>query len=192
MNIDAIQQALREFTQKHRATFSMVAARQSPLLELAAIVGVDLHYRSNGYSSVIRSPEGSGTFVVKISTRGHPSRYSSITFEKDGQAAEAQMNLLVRGARDEGIYCVDVGIVEPGVVPENVSKKEKWVCVPNNSLLSFAEAKRLVVYPMLLAQFVGIVHEIRPQFLASPVPTGFGRHFHLPPTLIARTGKASA
>jgi hypothetical protein len=80
---------------------------------------------------------------------------------------------------------VDVGIVEPDVVPENVSKKGKWVCVPNDSLLSFAEAKRLTVYPMLLAQFVGIVHEIRPQFLTSPVPTGFGRHLHLPPTLIA-------
>lgn len=95
------------------------------------------------------------------------------------------MNLLVRGARDEGIYCVDVGIVDSGIVPEKTSNKEKWICVPNESLLSFAEVKRLTVYPMLLAQFVGIVHEIRPEFLSAPVPTGFGRSLHLPPTLIA-------
>lgn len=95
------------------------------------------------------------------------------------------MNLLVRGARDEGIYCVDVGIVEAGVVPEKVASKGKWICVPNKSLVSFAEVKRLTVYPMLLAQFVGIVHEIRPEFLTTPVPMGFGRYLHLPPTLIA-------
>lgn len=185
MNIDAVQQALRDFTKKHRSTFAMVGARQSQLLELAAIVGVDLHYRSNGYNSTIQSPDSSGTFVVKTSTRGHPSKYSSIVFEKDGNVAEAHMNLLVRGARDQGIYCVDVGIVAAGVVPAKVSVKEKWICVPNEALLSFAEVKRLVVYPMLLAQFVGIVHEIRPEFLAAPVPAGFGRNLHMPPTLIA-------
>jgi|GEM_PF-1714944 len=185
MNIDVVQQALRDFTRKHNATFQLVATRQSQLLELAAIVGVDLHYRSNGYRSTIKSPDGTETFIVKTSTRGHPARYSSIIFEKDGQSSEAHMNLLVRGARDEGIYCVDVGIVGGGVVPDRVSVKEKWVCAPNAALLSFAEVKRLVVYPMLLAQFIGIVHEIRPEFLNKPAPVGFSRYLNLPPTLIA-------
>ncbi len=185
MNIDAVQTALQDFTRKHSTAFQLVAARQSQLLELAAIVGVDLHYRSNGYSSTIKSPEGTGTFVVKTSTRGHPGRYSSISFAKDGNVIEAHMNLLVRGARDEGIYCVDVGIVEAGAVPEKVAARGKWVCVPNASLFSFAEVKRLIVYPMLLAQFIGIVHEIRPEFLSNPIPAGFGRYLQLPPTLIA-------
>ena len=185
MNIDAVQSAISDFTRKHRTTFSMLAARQSQLLELAAIVGVDMHYRSNGYASSIRSPEEQGTFVVKTSTRGHPAKYSSIAFEKDGKVTEAHMNLLVRGAHDDGIYCVDVGIVEAGAVPDKVSGKKKWLCVPNKSLLSLVEAKRLVVYPMLLAQFLGIVHEIKPRFLRKPTPKGFGRELQLPPTLIA-------
>jgi hypothetical protein len=41
------------------------------------------------------------------------------------------------------------------------------------------------VYPMLLAQFVGIVHEIKPGFLAAPAPEGFDRYCHLPPVLMA-------
>ncbi len=60
------------------------------------------------------------------------------------------MNLMVRGAHDEGIYCVDVGIVRTGVVPQAVEPEAKWECVPNESLISFAEVKRLLVYPMLL------------------------------------------
>ena len=185
MNVEAVRQALRHFTRTHHAAFSVVAARESQLLELGAIVAVELHYRSNGYSSLIRSPEGTGTFVVKISTRGHPAKYSSILFEKSGETTEAHMNLLVRGAHDEGIYCVDVGIVHAGVVPEKVDRKVKWVCAPNDSLLSLVEAKRLNVYPMLLAQFVGIVHEIKPRFLSAPTPTGFSPDLQLPPTLIA-------
>jgi hypothetical protein len=184
MDINAVKAALRQFTRDHRATFSLIGSRESQLLELAAIVGVELHYRSNGYSTAIRSPEGTGTFVVKTSTRGHPAKYSCVILEKDGEQNEAHMNLMVRGAHDEGIYCVDVGIVRAGVVPETASKA-KWPCVPNESLLSFAEAKRLMVYPMLLAQFIGIVHEIKPEFLRAPSPTGFGRTTQLPPTLIA-------
>jgi hypothetical protein len=185
MNIDAVSEALHDFTRAHRTAFSVIAAREGQLLELAAIVAVELHYRSNGYITSIRSPGGAGTFVVKMSTRGHPANYSCIVFEKDGEQTEAHMNLLVRGAHDEGIYCVDVGIVQAGVVPEKVDRKVKWLCASNESLFSFVEAKRLAVYPMLLAQFVGIVHEIKPQFLRAPSPLGFGPTLQLPPTLVA-------
>lgn len=185
MNVESVKEALREFTRKHRAAFTLVAKRESQLLELAAMVGVELHYRSNGYLTSIKSPGKSGVFVVKTSTRGHPSKYSSVVVQKDSVTSEVHMNLMVRGAHDDGIYCVDVGIVQPGIVPQEVDPKVKWVCVANNSLISFAEAKRLPVYPMLLAQFVGIVHEIKPEFLHSPTPEGYGRTSQLPPTLIS-------
>jgi hypothetical protein len=38
---------------------------------------------------------------------------------------------------------------------------------------------------MLLAQFIGIVHEIRPEFLKGPPPEGSGRTKHLPPALVS-------
>jgi len=57
----------------HRADFSLIGTRESQLLELAAIVAVELHYRSNGYVTSIRCPAGAATFVVKTGTRGHPA-----------------------------------------------------------------------------------------------------------------------
>jgi len=184
MNVDALTAALNDFVTTHKTTFSEISSRQSQLLELAAVVAVHEHYRSNDYiTTVVGAVQG--TFVVKTSTRGHPSKYSRIVVEKDGTAAEIHMNLLVRGAHDEGIYCVDVAIVTAGSVPVMVDRGQKWRCVENESLITFAEVKRLVVYPMLLAQFIGIVHEIKPRFLQSPAPDGFGRDRHLPPTLMA-------
>ena len=94
------------------------------------------------------------------------------------------MNLLVRGGRDAGIYCVDVGLTAPGAVPNKIERPRTWRCVENDSLLSFAEVKRLSIYPMLLAQFVGIVHEIKPRFLRRKKPSGFSATEHLPPTLV--------
>jgi hypothetical protein len=185
MNVESVKEALVEFTRKHRAAFTLVAKRESQLLELAAMVGVELHYRSNGYSTSIKSPGKGSVFVVKTSTRGHPSKYSFVVVEKDGATGELHMNLMVRGAHDEGIYCIDVGIVKSGVVPQKVDPDVKWRCIPNDCLISFAEAKRLPVYPMLLAQFIGIVHEIRPEFLQRPTPSGFGCSTNLPPALIS-------
>jgi hypothetical protein len=185
MNIAAVHEALLAFTKKHKTTFAWIGTRESQVLELASVVAVDLHYQSNGYATEIKSPDESQTFVVKTSTRGHPAKYSKIIMEKGGEVSEAHMNLMVQGAHDSGIYCVDVGIVRQGVIPEKADRKIKWQCAPNESLLSFAETKRLTVYPMLLAQFIGIVHEIKPGFLNSPTPEGFGQTSQLPPTLIA-------
>lgn len=63
---------------------------------------------------------------------------------------------------------VDVGVARAGAIPKRV---KAGFAVKNELLVSFIEAKKLVVYPMLLAQFVGIVHEIKPEFLAPSART---------------------
>lgn len=61
--------------------------------------------------------------------------------------------------------------------------KQKWVALDNGALATFAEVKKLVVYPMLLAQFVGIVHEITPSRLKR-LKSGTPSDDHFPPALI--------
>jgi hypothetical protein len=93
------------------------------------------------------------------------------------------MNLLVRSAHDDGIYCVDLAVTREGEVPTS-TQPPKWICLTNDDLITFAEAKKLVIYPMLIAQFIGIVHEISPQFLGNPSLSGLTRSGHFPPTLV--------
>lgn len=87
------------------------------------------------------------------------------------------------GGRAAGVYCVDVAIVNPGVVPTTKGKTASQP-LQNSDLISFAEAKKLVIYPMLLAQFVGIVHEVTPKFLKRDKRHRLGDD-HLHPALIA-------
>lgn len=47
------------------------------------------------------------------------------------------------------------------------------------------EAKSLVVYPMLIAQFIGIVHELKPTFLKGDVPDELEKLLHFEPSLVS-------
>lgn len=147
------------------------------------MVGVVQHYRAYGYKTTIQNPRGTQEFRVKLSTRGHPADYSHVVCERGESIVELHSNLSALGGRDSGVFCVDVAIVNPGVVP---TKKGKKGAEPlhNSELISFAEAKKLVIYPMLLAQFLGIVHEIKPKFLRKDRKYCLGDD-HLHPALIA-------
>jgi len=184
MNVDVIKQSLIQFERRHSVAFSHMSSRQSSILELGAIVGVQEHYRSNGFQIRVENPHQAGRFFVKLSSRGDPWKYSRIIVTKGKITAELHMNLVVEGAHDKGRYCVDVGIVNPNRVPRK-KPQLKWTCLPNNRLISFVEVKRLVIYPMLLAQFIGEVHEIAPQFLGCRKVYRCDRYRHLPATLIA-------
>ena len=181
MNVAEIKKAIKRIIKDHVDVFRQIGSSQPKLLELAAITGLAQHYKSHGYAVKVVNPKGKKSFAVKTSTRGYPWNFSRIVATKDSASAELHMNLMVRSAHDEGIYCVDVGVVEGTVIPAE-KPKTAWLCLDNASLLTFAEVKKLVVYPMLLAQFLGIVHEIKPSFLTSPSSLDPA---HLPPALIA-------
>lgn len=181
MDLAEVKAAIKRAIRAHRAAFQAVANDQAKLLELAAITGYAEHYRSHNYQVTIANPAGSRFFNIKTSTRGDPWNFSRFVAVQGDDAVELHMNLKVRSAHDQGIYCVDVGIVRAGQIP-NSKPAALWECLDNRSLISFAEVKKLVVYPMLLAQFVGIVHEIKPKFLAVARRR---KSAHPPPTLIA-------
>lgn len=183
MDVDAISAHIKGFLEKHKQTFYTISTNQSKALELAVAVGVTEHYRYKGYTVEIANPAKTpNQFVVKTGTRGYPWNFSRINLSRDGNVYEAHLNLLAQSAHDEGRYCVDVGIVKSGAVPTKRTKKS-WDCAANSDLVTFAEVKKLVVYPMLLAQFLGIVHEIKPQFIGGAIPGQFLKEDHLLPAL---------
>jgi len=181
MNILEIQKAIRRVIKNHAEAFRQIGASQPKLLELAAITGLAEHYKSHAYSIKFVNPKSKKAFCIKTGSRGYPWNFSRIVVSKGNEAAELHMNLMVRSAHDDGVYCVDVGVAKCNSIP-NEKPMTTWTCVDNTHLLTFAEVKKLVVYPMLLAQFLGEVHEIKPAFLTS---NGFLHPPHLPPILIA-------
>ncbi len=180
MNVDKLSQRIRSFLVSNRGFLRKLPNIQSQMLELAAVMAAADHYKSSGYEVIFQNPGRKRAFVVKCSSHGHPWNFSRMVVKRGERQFEIHMNLSILSARDFGIYCVDVAITQSGVVPR---VKQSWSCLPNESLITFAEVKKLIVYPMLLAHFIGIVHELTPGFL-SQRPTGFDDADHFAPALI--------
>ena len=183
MDVNSVQTSIKKFLKKHKQAFYTISSNQSKALELAVTVGVSEHYRSNGYTISVVNPKEISRHICGEDKYTWPSlELHSSYLERDGGKYEAHMNLIVRSAHDDGKYCVDLGLTKVGSVP-HAAKKIAWEAVNNKDLITFAEVKKLVVYPMLLAQFVGIVHEIKPCFISGKTPHGFLKENHLFPTL---------
>lgn len=185
MNLTDIQLKLQKFIRLHRVQFEDISKHQSQLLELAALVIATEHYRLNGYKIVPANLIG-GRFKVKSSAKGYPFNFSWFRARREDAEVEIHSNLSVLSAytHDDGVYVVDVGIVKSGCLPSKKSGKG-WKGVNNLDLITFIEAKKLVIYPMLLAQFIGIVHEIKPSFLKKAKVPGLKRGGHFSPALVS-------
>lgn len=165
MNVADIEKELKTFINKHSVQFENLAVRETALLELGALTMATEHYRLAGFTVTVENAIN-GLFVAKLSSRGHPYNFSWFKCVKGDELYEIHSNLSVMGGhKDEAVYVVDVAVVIGDDKVPKSKPKQKWVALDNNALATFAEVKKLVVYPMLLAQFIGIVHEIAPSRL---------------------------
>lgn len=185
MDTTAIRDALVEFAKRHKTELDRLGSRKSQLLEIGSLAMCAEHYRIADYDVLPRNLQR-GSFRVKLGSRGYPWNFSWFECERGGERIELHANLSVFSSyrMDDGVYVVDVGVSKSGAVPP-CKPADGWRAVENDCLITFAEAKALVIYPMLLAQFVGIVNEITPIFLTDTRPSGFEESGHFDPALIA-------
>lgn len=197
MDLEIITKHLEAFIKKHKTAFEELPKRQTAILELAALALSAEHYKSTGYRIEARNLKGS-KFKIKISASGTPKNFSWFECLKEDWRFEIHANLPVYGAHnDQGVYVVDVAVTEADraflIVSSRKKIKESLAArkypknraLINKDLITFMEVKKLVIYPMLLAQFVGIVHEIKPKFLKGKEPDGFKIQGHFLPCLAA-------
>ncbi len=185
MDIRAVQNALRAFIKSHRTQFENLSSHGTHLLEMAGLAVVSEHYRRSGYHTEAENLF-ENRFRVKTGSRGYPHNFSWFVATRGSDKFEIHSNLAVAGhyGEDGGIYVVDVGVIRSGSTRTKADWK-RFGAVDNSDLETFVEAKKLVVYPMLIAQFIGIVHELKPQFLRGQRPHKFLQQDHFYPLLIS-------
>lgn len=125
MDLEKIQTAIKRVIRNHTSALTAIGSNQSKLLELASITGFAEHYKAHGFTVTVRNPKGKRYFAVKTATNGDPWNFSRFICQKENERVELHMNLKVRSAHDQGMYCVDVGVVQAGAIP--LEKPEtKW------------------------------------------------------------------
>jgi hypothetical protein len=187
VDVGEISASLRKFVRSHHGQFQGLSERKSQLLEIGALMIAAQHYELSGYDVDLHNPKGRD-IRVKLGTRGDPWNFSYFEVRRGARRFEIHTNLPVEDAvGTEGArYVADVVVVPARKVPRKRPKgDEKWFALPNADLVTFIEAKSLVIYPMLIAQFIGIVHELMPEFLDGQRPAGFKAARHFDPALVS-------
>jgi hypothetical protein len=181
VDVEAVRRELSRFIARYHAAFAEISRRQAQLLEIGALTFAVEHYKKRNYT-VHAMGVSDGLFLVKLGSQGDPRNYSWFTCDRAANHFDIYLNLPVFGSHgDGGIYVVDVGVVQHGALPKR--RRGEPFGVDNHRLITFAEVKNFRIYPMLLAHFVGIVHELQPWCLGERRRYGFIRDDHFAPTL---------
>ena len=210
MNSEAVGQLANNisgFLEKYQTQLANIASHSTNVFEAMCFVLFARYYEEEGYQL---KPENlaDGKFHFRYSTNGNPWNFSyfavldSESADTDARLFEIRHNQKVAGAwitsnkdvedgeKDPPLFAVDVAVVETGSLPSlprGHARGKERIWVENCSVITFAEAKKLKAYPMLLAQFLGIVHEIKPEFLnieGHKIHGAFDEQRHPPPTLL--------
>jgi hypothetical protein len=204
-NVDVSELATQteDFLKRYRTSMYEVTSKSTNVFEAFCFVLFVRYYEMVGFDLKAENLL-EGMFRFKYNTRGYPWNYSyfvAVSSEpskrKSAALFEIRHNLKVAGAYTGGqeeeveppVFALDIAVIEERSLPHLKRGKKRqgeryWA--KNAHLITFGEAKKLTAYPMLLAQFLGIVHEIKPEFLKerrAQVPDTVSQQHHPPPVL---------
>lgn len=144
-------------------------------------------YQKEGWAVKLNNPKTKyGTeFRLKFSTRGAPKNYSYATCEKSGEIIQIRHQLRTatkyqkEKRKKPANICCDI-VVMQDIVINGYGTEDS---LPNRYLLSFGEVKHMSAFAELIASFIGLVHELRPDRLKRIRIKTWTRDEHLAPFL---------
>lgn len=162
------------FLIRNRERIHVNSKRLCHFFELACYCRVIRFYIQLGFSLEIIPPRN--TFRFKATTRGSPNKYSFFRVSRGDLVYDIRSNMPVVSISNDGEYVPDIVISHR----DNNPQIER---IENRDLMSFCEVKYLKSHPEMLANFIGIVFELTPEYICGPAPNPI-LCIHPAPTLI--------
>lgn len=180
------QKRLHDFFQANKAELNSFGNTVNQTFEAQAFAKVIEWYRNKGFNSKIVNPkiDGVETFRLKFSTRGTPNKFSFAIMSKDDYSFQIRHQLRVATFTNRGRQKFSANIVCDVVVMENEDLKffKTDDPIPNDWLISFGEMKHMSAFAELVAGFIGLVHELKPNKLKKIRKRGYNNP-HISPFL---------
>lgn len=165
----ATKKALKHFFKNEKPKISSFGSTVNQTFEASVFADCIKKYQTNKWVVAIKNPviNKRQAFRLKFSTRGAPSGYSYALCEKGAEECQIRHGLRVstkhhknKNASPANIVC-DIAIIKN----VNLESFKTNDALPNDQLISFGEVKHMSAYAELIANFIGMVHEIQPKRL---------------------------
>lgn len=129
------------------------------------------------------NPKG-GQFKLKFSTRGKPVNFSFFILKHKSQSIHIRHQFRV-GIRHNNTSSANINLDVAVYKKTDLTQYALDDFLPNQELISFGEAKHMSAYAELMANFIGMVHELMPENLNNVRnKDGFHPAEHIPPFMI--------
>lgn len=157
------QQDLLDFFGAYQAQLDSFGRYVNQTFEAYALAQTIKWYMMHDWKVSCVNPKG-GQFRLKFSTRGKPSSFSYFVLRRKKQTIHIRHQLRVgiwHNQTSSANIILDVAIYKA----TNLTKYASEEYLPNQYLISFGEAKHMSAYAELMASFIGMVHELKPEKL---------------------------
>jgi hypothetical protein len=165
----SVKTQLKDFFTSEKATINNFGSTVNQTFEANVFAEVIKWYRANGWTVNIISPiiNGNPTFKLKFNTRGAPRNYSYALCSKDDQTCQIRHGLRTHTKSYDLLNKKSANIVCDIVVMEDVDIDgfSSDSAISNDLLIAFGEVKHMSAYAELIASFIGLVHELKPEKL---------------------------
>jgi hypothetical protein len=161
-----VKQQLLTFFNKEKATIYSFGSKVNQTFEAHVLATVIKQYKSNGWTVQIISPIefGNPVFKLKFNTRGAPKGYSYVLCAKGSEACQIRHGLRVHTRSHKSKNLFSANVVCDIVVMKDIDIDSYTTndALNNNELIAFGEVKHMSAFAELVANFIGLVHEIQP------------------------------
>ena len=146
------EKELMDFSNQFRMTLAEHSKRISDYFEMTCYNLIILYYEKHGYELTVQNLKG-GKFKYKCS----PTREEFFIFH----------NATVQSAFDDLVFTTPDIVVsrtsEPKETTDYYVTKLRKTYISKDNLISFCEVKHYMPFPELMLNFMGIVHELKPE-----------------------------
>lgn len=171
---EEFEKDLKEFANKFRVTIAEHSLKTSGYFEISCYNLILRYYEKKGYTLEVMNLQSDG-FKFKCGPHGYINNFSYFKASKtDDEGQEETIyifhNATAQSAYDEKVFTTpDIVIAKTDVAAETTDyyiTKHKLSYISRENLVSFCEAKHLTPFPELMINFMGIVHELRPDCMS--------------------------
>lgn len=164
------EKELTDFSNRYKVLLAEHAKRISDYFEMTCYNLVIRYYEKKGYELTVQNLQG-GKFKFKCSPTGLLKNFSYFKATKVVEQGNEDVvfvyhNATTQSAFDDKVFTTPDIVVSktdnPAETKDYYSTKKALSYIPKESLVSFCEAKHLTPFPELMVNFIGTVHELKP------------------------------
>lgn len=164
------EKELTDFSNRYKVLLAEHAKRISDYFEMTCYNLVIRYYEKKGYELKVQNLQ-SGKFRFKCSPTGLLKNFSYFKATKKGDQGIDEVvyiyhNATAQSAFDEKVFTTPDIVVSSSNIPAETkdyyTTRKTLSYIPKESLVTFCEAKHLTPFPELMVNFIGTVHELKP------------------------------